>query len=915
MSTRPPAFLRRLLESILPPGPIREGLVGDLDELYAERTAQGRRLTGAWYLRQVASAAVRYRGGRRGNARKGGSWFDGLFFDLRVGGRMLVKFPGLTIVGGISMAFAICAGIVIFELVTAFGYPTLPVPAGERVVQIRSWDLVAGRPEERVLYDFVVWRDELRSVIELGAWRDVTRTMIDAGGEGRAVHAAEITASGFRVAGAAPLLGRVLALTDERPGAAPVAVLGYELWRSRFGGDPEVVGRSVELGGQRTTIVGVMDDGFGFPVSHQLWMPLRVPTGNQEPRSGPPIRVFGELAPGATLETAQAELTALGGRAAVNSPATHEFLQPRVLSYLKGFYEPSATDLVLAYSIFFFALMLVVVICGNVALLLFARAATRESELVVRSALGAGRGRIVAQMFAEALVLGGVAAVVGLLAARSVLAMWGVDFLEGNMGRLPFWIDVGLSPATVLVAIGLAVLGSAVAGILPGITVTRGMGSRLRRAAAGAGGVQFGGIWSAVIVVQVAVTVAFPSIAYVQFWQVRHTQTFEAGFAAEEYLTVRIEQDAPILSGSEADSARQVPAVSLALTIDELRRRLEAEPGVGGVTYIDRLPRTGHRDYEIELSDAPLVTAQALGGSSPLPPLREADVALIDPTYFHVLGKDVVAGRAFNGNDLAPGTRVVIVDHGFVDQVLQGRNALGQQVRFVDDVPFEAAEGPGSWYEVVGVVEELGMGAPWKRGRAAGLYLPATPDRLETLHMMVHVRGDPMALVPRVREVAAAVDATLGLTDFQRADDILKVWGSALWLVVASLFAAIALLLSLAGIYAVLSFTVTRRTREVGVRVALGAGRARVFREIFRRPLSWVGIGVLSGSLLIAVLAALARGTNFSWADSLPSRFSLMHLATLMGYATVMLGICLLACVVPTRRALGVEPTEALGTD
>jgi putative ABC transport system permease protein len=742
-------------------------------------------------------------------------------------------------------------------------------------------------------------------------------TLIVAGGEARPVPAAEITASGFRVAGAAPLLGRVLDLADERPTAPPVAVLGYELWHSRFGGDPDVVGRSVELGGRPTTVVGVMDDGFGFPVSHQLWVPLRVSTGNLEPRSGPPIRVFGELAPGATLETARVELTALGRRAASDFPATHEQLQPRVSSYLKGFYQPSGAELGLMYSIYLFALLLVVVICGNVALLLFARAATREGELVVRSALGAGRGRIVAQMFAEALVLGGVSAMVGLLAAHSALQMWGIEFLESTMGRLPFWFDVGLSPASVLVAIGLALLGSAIAGVLPAITVTRGMGSRLRRAAAGAGGVQFGRMWGAVIVVQVAVTVAFPAIVYVQFWQVRHIQTFEAGFSAEEYLTVRIEKDAPIFVGSEAASARQAPAASIALSVDELRRRLEAETGVAGVTFVDRPPRTGHPDYEIELSDAPLVAPQALGDSSPGPPPREADVAHIDPTYFHVLGAGVIAGRAFHANDLAPGTRVAIVDQGFVDQILQGRNALGQQVRFVDDVPFESAEGSGSWYEIVGVVDELGMGTPSKRGRAAGLYLPTTPDQFDPLHMIVHVRGDPMGLVPRVREVAAEVDPTLGLTDFQRANEVLneELWRTALWLGVVTLIAAIALLLSLAGIYAVLSYTVSRRTREVGVRVALGAGRPRVFREIFRRPLTWVGIGILSGSLLIAAGAALAPGTNFSWAEGLSDGLSLRHLATLMGYATVMLGICLLACVVPTRRALGVEPTEALRTD
>ena len=489
------------------------------------------------------------------------SWFDGFSLDLKLGGRMLVKYPGLTIVGGLAMAFAICVGTVIFEVLTLFVHPTLPLPAGERIVQIRNWDVAANDPEPRALHDFIVWRGALRSVTELGAWRDVTRNLIVAGGDARPVEVAEITASGFRIAEGAPLLGRVLVAADERPGAPPVAVLGYDVWRTRFGSDPNVLGRTVQLGNEYATVVGVMREGFAFPVSHELWMPLRTDILDQAPRSGPAITVFGVLAPGVTLETAQAELTTLGRRAAIEQPATHEHLQPRVTPYAKLFFsDPSGEDLGILFSIYVFAVMLLVLVCGNVALLLFARAATRESELVVRSALGASRSRIVAQMFAEALVLGGVAAVVGLVAADFALRSWGVEFLEVNLGRLPFWYDLRLSPATVLFALGLTVLGSAIAGVMPALKVTRGMGSRLKQAAAGAGGLQFGGVWTAVIVVQVAVTVAFPAVVYVEQWQLRHIQTFEAGFAAEEYLAVRIEMDAPIVPGANADSARVAAA-------------------------------------------------------------------------------------------------------------------------------------------------------------------------------------------------------------------------------------------------------------------------------------------------------------------------------------------------------------------
>ena len=478
---------------------------------------------------------------------RGRAWFDAFSLDLKLGGRMLVKYPGLTVVGGLAMAFAICVGTVIFQVLALFLSPSLPLPAGERIVHILNWDVATNDDEPRALYDFVVWRDTLRSVTELGAWRDVTRNLIVAGGDARPVAVAEITASGFRVAGAAPLMGRVLVEADEQTAAPLVAVIGYEVWRTRFASDPSVLGRSVQLGNEHATVVGVMREGFEFPVAHDVWTPLRAEMLNQAPRSGPGVTIFGVLAPGATLETAQAELTTVGRSAAIEQRATHEHLQPRVQSYAKLFFPPpSGEDIGILFSIYVFAVMLVVLVCSNVALLMFARAATRENELVMRSALGANRNRIVMQMFVEALVLGGVAAVVGLVAADVALRNWGMEFLEVNIGRLPFWFDLRVSPGTVLYALGLTVLGSAIAGVLPALKVTRGMGSRMKQAAAGAGGLQFGGVWTAVIVAQVAVTVAFPAVVYMVQWQLRHTQTFDVGFADEEYLAVQIETDAPI---------------------------------------------------------------------------------------------------------------------------------------------------------------------------------------------------------------------------------------------------------------------------------------------------------------------------------------------------------------------------------
>ena len=841
--------------------------------------------------------------------------FEGLSLDFKLGGRMLVRYPGLTVIAGLAMAFAICVGTVIFQMLSIFVYPSLPLPQGDRLVQIRNWDLAADSAEPRALHDFNVWRSTLQSVTEPGAWRDVTRNLIVTEGDARPVQVAEITPSAFRVADGTPLMGRVLTEADERPGAPSVAVFGYDVWRTRFGSDPAVLGRSVQLGTEHVTVVGVMREGFAFPIAHDVWMPLRIVNDAHAPRSGPAISVFGLLAPGATLDTAQAELTAVGQRVAREQPATHAQLQPRVAPYAMpdgGFQQD---DIGIFASIYFFAVVLLVLICSNVALLLFARAETRESELAVRTALGASRSRIVAQMFAEALVLGGVAAVIGLAAAHIALKNWGLPFLEMNLGRLPFWYGVSLSPATVLFALGLTVLGSAIAGVMPALKVTRRMGSRLKQATAGAGGLQFGGVWTAVIVVQVALTVAFPAVVYVEQGQLRHIRTFDAGFAAEEYLAVQLGMDSPPVAGANGDSDRAAQRAAFASSIQELRRRLAAEPGVAGVTFADWLPRVPDRPWErIELPDQLTVTPRAEPGAADAArrPRRWATVGRIEPSYFDVLETPILAGRAFGAADLAPGANVAIVDQGFVEQVLQERNPIGQQLRFAQDPKDTAGKRPNPWIEIVGVVKELGMGSPLAKERGAGLYLPATPDRFDRVYMMVHGRGDPMTLAPQVREIAAAVDPALRLGDWQRVDQVLDefLWFVKLWMRLTVLMTAVALLLSLSGIYAVLSFIVARRTREIGVRVALGASRGRVIAAIFRRPLIQVGLGVVAGGALIALAATIETEM-----PGLSGDLSLEGFAIVVAYAIFMLGVCLLACVVPTRRALSVEPTVALRLD
>ena len=367
------------------------------------------------------------------------------WLDFKLGFRMLGRYPGLTLVGTLAIAVAIALGTLYFEAINKWQNPRLPVRDAERVVSIRNWDLDAFTTEARSLHDFAIWREQVKTIDHLGAAIVVMRNLATEDGQVEPVPGAEISASAFRLTGTAPLLGRALTEDDERIAAPPVVLLGYALWKSRFAGDPGVLGRTVKLGSTDATIVGVMPEGFGFPVNQRIWTPLRVDASALAPRSGPAVSIFGRLAPGATMDEARAELGVIGARMAATSPQTHEHLRPRVTTYAQPLAEGGTARLItrILYVVNAVFLLLLAIVCTNVATLVFARTATRGWEITVRTALGASRGRIIAQLFIEALVLTSLAAVVGLAIAR-VSMHYGLSMMIGSEA-LPYWIDASLS--------------------------------------------------------------------------------------------------------------------------------------------------------------------------------------------------------------------------------------------------------------------------------------------------------------------------------------------------------------------------------------------------------------------------------------------------------------------------------------
>jgi putative ABC transport system permease protein len=804
-----------------------------------------------------------------------------------------------------------------------FLHPALPLDDGDRIIGIRTRDAASAGYEPRTVHDFLRWREALQSVGDLGAFRGTERNLTTADGQNEPVRGAELSAAAFQIARIPPLLGRPLLAADEQPAAAPVIVLGYDVWQKRFGGDARIVGRTVRVGGVISTVVGVMPAGFAFPMNHEFWLPLRLQAA-YEPREGPKIQVFGRLKDGVSREEAQAELTALGQRAAAEFPKSHEHLRPEVIPYTQLFFGGGTSWQL--YMLEFVFLLLLVVICANVAIMLFARTATRESEIVVRFALGASRGKIIAQLFVEAIVLALVAAVVGLAAARWVLA-WAMQQFWSIMGeRIPFWWNDGIALSTVLYAGALAILAGLLAGVVPALKATGArVQDRLRHVTVGGGsGMRFGG-WTAVIVTQIAFSVALLPIAIGIVWGSIRAEHIELGFPAQEYISARLEID-PEQEGDATISSAETET-RFQSTIQELRRRVLLQPGVINVSFADRFPGMDHSDSRMEVEGVTGTEAS---------PLAEAQSAAVDPNFFETLQAPIVSGRGFHSSDYKDPDRetarppdrqtarppdrqtarphAVVVNESFVLHVLHSRNPLGQRIRYVS----RSTEEPGPWHEIVGVVRNLGMDRNIKAFGPAtppGFYRPLTAREMArsgayTVRMAVHVRGEPTAYTAPLRAIAGAVDPTLRVYDLLPLNGTIDLGNRAERLfnnsiaAVCALIALLALFVSAAGTYSLMSFIVSKRTREIGIRSALGANPRRIVAAIFSRALAQIGLGVFIG-LLVWILLILRAPV-----DETQSRAGVLGL--LLGVAALMMIAGVLACTVPARRALRIQPTEAL---
>jgi putative ABC transport system permease protein len=811
------------------------------------------------------------------------------WLDWKLAARLLLKYPALTIIGGLSLAGAIAIGAVGIEVADELLYKRLPFDQGSRVVRLETHDTAAQRVEPRVLHDFAIWRRSLKTVVELGAARVSERNVLTGEGRVESLRVAEITASAFPLTRVQPLLGRALQPTDETLGAEPVVVLGYDIWQRQFLRDPAIIGRVVTVGRTARTVVGVMPPRFGFPRNQQLWVPL--PVQDAAPREGPAVQVFGRLADGASWQEAAAELDVVSARLTADHPATHAQLRTRVRAFAgRTPGDPLRFEDLAIHAV---VLLLLGAISANVATLIFARTAMREPEMVVRHALGASRGRVIAQIVTEGLVLALAAAVLALVVAQTTVRYaWDrASQIIGDDG-LPFWVDLKLEPATVAYALLLALVAAALIGLLPALKATSAsIQAGLQGITSTGGTMKFGGIWSFIVGAQVACTLLFVLAAVGIYTTSRNNQSTWAAAPTERYLTFRFRMDNEALAGEQGVADDRQIAARRARAYEDLAGRLRAESGVTHVTYGDRLP-TMSPDWvavEMEQDGAPPARVQGdyEGGFA---------MAAVGAGYHEAFGARILAGRGLQAGDAGTPNGAVVVNEAFMRLV--GRNPVGARVRTLQRGPEREL---GSWLEIVGVVSDLWtLPADWN-GKAY-IYRAAGAAELDPVVVAVRVAGDPAPLAPRVAALARQVDAGLQLRDVITFEEIIdqeqkpRVIGG---VVIGGVLTG-ATVFSAAGLYALMSVAVARRTREIGIRIALGATRRHVLRSVFARAGRQLGGGIIVGNSIILFLA---------WrADSLTAALLVTSVITSVIMATV--GV--LACAAPARRALRIQPTEAL---
>lgn len=795
---------------------------------------------------------------------------------------MMAKRPGFTLVAVITLALGIGANTAIFSVVNGVLLKPMPYRASDRLMFFwetnprKNWIDAPIAPA-----NFFDWQKQNESFEEMAAYigggqkgLDGAGLQLTGGGEPERVRALLVTGNIFSVLGVDAVLGRTLREEETWQGKNMVVVLSYGFWQRRFGGDPGVVGQTISLNGRNREVVGVMAPDFYFPAKDiEMWMPVGWDYKQISQLRRPHfLRVVGRLKDGVSINQATADMTAIAGRLEEQYPDTNTVMGLG-LGPLKDWV---VSDTRLPLIVFLVAVAFVLLIaCANVANLLLARAAARTREIAIRTAMGAPRHRIVKQLLTESLVLAMVGGGLGLL-----LALWCKDLLvmisPGNIPRLD---EVRLDGRVLGFSLGVTLLTTLLFGLVPALQSSKADLVATLKEGGQKGGSQGGRVRGALVIAEVALALVLVIGAGLMIRSFLRLQKVDPGFNAINVLMITVD-----LPGA------RYPEDSQAVTFfDQAEQRIKALPGVVdvGSTNVPALKGSGYTND------------MTIPGRPPEDYIREIRHKTITNDYFRTMGIQLLSGRFFDSSDNAKGPGTIIVNEAFARRCFPDEEAVGKQVKFAK--PHE--EGP--WETIVGVVRNEKQDSLSAEPKAEA-YKSQLQETSSQMTIVVRTAGDPRALAGALRQEIRALDKDLPPYNIKTVNDLLyeslaRERFTTLLLIV---FAGLALVLASVGIYGVMSYSVTQRTHEIGIRMALGAQTRDIFTEVVGQALRLAGVGVAIGLAAAFALTRLMATLLYGVSTTDPLTFTLI--------AILLAGISLLASYIPARRATRVDPMVAL---
>jgi predicted permease len=803
-----------------------------------------------------------------------------IFQDLRFAARMLVKDRWFTAVAAAALGLGIGVNTTVFTFVNAVLIRGLPFPNSHEIVYVATHDTTRdeGERSQASWQEFEEWRAKARSFSGLVAFRFVQLNVSDSDHPAERVSAASVTANAFSVLGQQPFLGRDFAAGEDAAGANPVVLLGYRVWKNRYGSDPNVIGRSLKLNEVAHTIVGVMPEGMRFPTNADLWRPLLPATGDatRSRFNG----VFGRLAPGVTWKQAEAEMLTISRELQTTYPETSKNIESRLMTFNERF---NGGPIRLVFLSLLGAVGFVLLIaCANVANLLLARSAYRAREMAVRTALGARRGRIVRQLLIESVLLAAIGGILGL--ALTVVGVRVFDSAVSDVGK-PYWIVFSLDWSVFGYFAAICLATGIVFGLAPALQVSKtNLNDLMKEGGRGqSGGARARWLTSSLVVFELALTLALLTGAGLMARSFLKLYSLDLGFDTSHLLTLRtqlVESKYPKVETRQA-------------FLRTLRERIQALPGVTSTALASTFPLGGSGSLKFEIEGRPVASAS------------QARTSMIDvgPGYFETLGVALQRGRAFTDADGAPGAEVIVINQRFATQFLPNEDPLGKRIRVMEG-PKE--DQPGKWLTVVGVSPTIRQGELQALEPAAVIYRPSSMGSLLGTGMIVRTSGDPAAMTNAVREAARALDPDQPLFAVNALDDVIAEarWPYRVFGTLFVIFAGIALVLSSVGIYAITSYSVSQRTAELGLRLALGAQGSQISWLILKTGFVQLALGIVIG-------LAAAYGVS-QVLKSVVAQIPAVDPITFIAITVLLTVVMLTACLIPARRATRMDPLAAL---